>query len=137
MYQLTNSTSILREADGAFIPCDPANADYQQYLEWVAEGNTPEPYTEPALTVADFDNALTQHLDKTAQAKRYDNRITCALRAGYPGPFQAEGQAFAAWMDTCNAQAYALLAEVQSGTRPLPESTKALIDALPPMVWPA
>lgn len=99
-----------------------------------------ESYVPPApepLTVADFDRALTTHLDETAQSRRYDSRVTCALRAGYPGPFQAEGQAFAAWMDTCNAQAYTLLAEVQSGVRPLPESTKALIDALPPMVWPA
>ena len=25
------------------VPKDPANVHYQQYLEWVAEGNTPEP----------------------------------------------------------------------------------------------
>ena len=24
------------------IPCDPDNKDYQEYLKWVAEGNTPE-----------------------------------------------------------------------------------------------
>ena len=27
----------------AFVPFDDANKDYQQYLEWVAEGNTAEP----------------------------------------------------------------------------------------------
>ena len=36
-------TSIIRIADGAGIPTDPANRDYQEYLKWVAEGNTPQP----------------------------------------------------------------------------------------------
>ena len=34
---------IKRLEDNAFIPFDPANTDYQEYLKWVAEGNTPEP----------------------------------------------------------------------------------------------
>ena len=43
--QLTNEIDtkmILRKEDNAFIPFNEANTDYQEYLEWVAEGNTAE-----------------------------------------------------------------------------------------------
>ena len=42
-YQLTTSDHILRLADNAFIPPDPANTDYREYLAWVEAGNMPEP----------------------------------------------------------------------------------------------
>lgn len=42
MYKLTNSTSILRTEDFAFIPQDPQNTDYKAYLQWLSKGNTPQ-----------------------------------------------------------------------------------------------
>ena len=54
MYKLLNNNSmtnqttnvIKRLLDNAYIPFDPANTDYQEYLKWLAEGNTPLPAEE-------------------------------------------------------------------------------------------
>jgi len=87
-------------------------------------------------TPAEISAAMDKLFDTTAQAKHYDSRITCAMRAGYPGPFHAEGVAFATWMDSQNAKAYAMLAEVQAGTREMPATVDAALALLDPMVWP-
>jgi len=60
-YKLTKSTNlitgvttegdtIIRIADNAAIPIDETNTDYQEYLEWVAEGNTAEAADVDTLT---------------------------------------------------------------------------------------
>ena len=40
--------SVQRLSDGAFIPFNPDNTDYQAYLAWVAQGNQPLPAEEQA-----------------------------------------------------------------------------------------
>ena len=52
MYKLIQSPSqqqpktVRRLSDNSDIPFDPANTDYQTYLRWLEEGNTPLPAEE-------------------------------------------------------------------------------------------
>ena len=46
MFGQTEPSSVIRTEDGACIPFDPANTDYQAYLAWLAEGNVPTPAEE-------------------------------------------------------------------------------------------
>jgi len=50
MYKTINTVSghgcVIRLLDNTYIPFDPANTDYAEYLKWLAEGNTPQPANE-------------------------------------------------------------------------------------------
>jgi len=49
MYKLLKDTYVgksnyvVRTSDNTFIPFAPDNTDYQAYLKWLEEGNTPLP----------------------------------------------------------------------------------------------
>lgn len=105
---------------------------------WIEEP-IPQPEPPPPLTaeqlIASYESALDAHLDAVAQQHRYRDRVTFAMRAGYPGPWQSEGAKFGTWMDTCNAQAYALLQSVLDGETELP-SKDDFVASLPPFVLP-
>lgn len=98
-----------------------------------------EPDPDPEPTPEQLERLLVtqfnEFLDSVAGQRRYDSRFTCALRAGFEGPFQAEGQVFAAWMDECNMIAYGVMADVKAGRRAVP-SPAELLAMMPQIQWP-
>lgn len=76
MYKLTNSNTVIRLSDGAFIPMDEGNSDYKAYLSWVAGGNTPTPVD--TLSIAQL---------KAQQISLINSKFTesmTAITSGYP-----------------------------------------------------
>lgn len=116
-------------------PCHHQGSNALVGGEWTTTWLAPSDEEMRAIALATHTSALEAHYDTAAREKKYDNRLTCALRAGYPGPFQAEGIAFAVWMDSCNAYGYEQIAKVIAGEREMPTPT-GMISELPELVWP-
>lgn len=99
MYKLTeNSPGVTRTTDGAHIPNDQDNADWNAYQAWLLAGNTPEPVpAEPIATQFELDQ------------RRYQRRATV----------QAE---LMSWMAADN------MSRVRSGAWTVPQLTGLLDD---------
>jgi hypothetical protein len=78
---------IQRDEDGAFIPFDPDNVDYQDYLAWLDEGNQPNPCVPPAQPENPIEDVTPTIDELAAQVYDQDQRIaaleTIAKTAGY------------------------------------------------------
>jgi hypothetical protein len=80
-YQLiAGFDGVRRTADGATIPDDPANADWNVYLAWLAEGNTPDPAPPPPASAAIAASASALQLQQ-AQSLAAQGRTDEALQA--------------------------------------------------------
>ena len=104
------------------------------YHEWNGTAWILNSAKEQEEIIKSLTKSLEDYYDLIAQKKRYDNRLTCALRAGYTGPFQSEGQSFATWMDNCNAYAYTVMEDVLLGNRAIPTAAELLAE-LPVAPW--
>ena len=86
MYKLTDTTTIIRLADKAHIPNDPANTDYANYLKWVADGNTataadaiPDP-TYQENRVAEYPS-IGDQLDALYHAGVFPDEMAASIKA--------------------------------------------------------
>lgn len=82
MYKL-NQNSITRLSDNASIPLAEGNTDYQQYLTWIAEGNTPE----PEFTQAELDQQIIDEANQLAKATKQEALATLTVTTSLGNEF--------------------------------------------------
>lgn len=101
-----------------------------------AEPTPPEPTPEEqaAALKKHYTDLIQRLLDTEAQKLGYDNcNSVCTYVDTGVAKFDAEGVAFRKWRSAVWAKGYALLAEVQAGTRPVP-TEEELVELLPELV---
>ncbi len=90
--QTGQPTGILRD-DGASIPLDPANGDFQAFLAWNAQQPAPLDYTTPYLSLAQAqDNAVAA----------IDARTAALLAAGFAYTPQGQSTAYNFGLDAAS-----------------------------------
>ena len=81
MYSIDFIGNITRDSDGATIPIDANNIDYHNYLTWVDEGNTPQPYVPPAVDPKEQAKAELDATDKS-MARIAEDLIAALIAKG-------------------------------------------------------
>lgn len=95
----------------------------------------------PSPSANEIITALTAvvqaHLDATARTRNYDGILSlCSYAASTSPKFGPEGLAGVAWRDAVWEACYAILEDVQAGSRSVPTANELMAE-LPAMVWPA
>lgn len=96
----------------------------------------PPPPTSAEVAAA-FTASIQQRLDGFARQRNYDSILSaCTYATSTVAKFKTEGQACVNLRDATWAAAYAILADVQAGNRPMPKGLDDIEADLPALVWP-
>ncbi|MGP1484899.1 MAG: hypothetical protein ACTTJC_02170 [Campylobacter sp.] len=79
----------------------------------------------------EFLSNVDEILNQEARKKGYDSIVTAVSYAGYENSFQAEGIKFGKWRSQVYEWGYALLKEIESGKRSLPQSFEEIKNDMP------
>ena len=84
MYKTIGTNSVKRLADGDYIPFADGNRDYEEYKQWLAKGNTPEPeYADEELMIKEINSQIQEakaYLTETGWIWEKYNRNVLVLK---------------------------------------------------------
>lgn len=124
-------TQVVEEAT----PVQINNVWTQQWA--VRAATAPEQAQAKAVLQQEVVDATQQRLDSFAQSRQYDGILSACTYSTSPTlKFQTEGQYCVEQRDATWAKLYEILAEVEAGTRPIPQSFADIEPELPALVWP-
>jgi len=132
---------------------DISEEDWRQLFEaqaqgaWIIHNGIGLPHAEfpPPPTLEQQTNALKaeivvevqNRLDTFARTREYDSMLSaCTYANSSVAKFKLEGQYCVDARDATWSRLYAILAEVQAGTRPMPSGFADIESALPVLAWP-
>lgn len=129
---VVENVTVRRLSDGACIPNDPLNADWQDFEAWTAAGGVPEAADPPSQGV--YETAVKSALDRHARTKGYDSILSAvSYVTSTNATFAAQAVKLRDWRDACWTYCYDQLAKVQAGqiTQPTVEQLVAGLPAAP------
>lgn len=98
----------------------------------------PDATPTPEQVQKAFTDAIQFRLDSFARTRNYDGILSACTYVTDPNPrFASDGQTCVNKRSETWTAAYAILAEVEAGTRPMPTSIADIEQDLPVLVWPA
>jgi hypothetical protein len=108
----------------------------QLSAEQLAALRAPAPPT-PEQVQARFVGLIQQRLDAFAQTRAYDGILSaCTYVTSSVPRFAADAAYCVVARDTTWSAGYAILADVQAGVRPVPQSMDDIESELPVLAWP-
>lgn len=115
--------------------------DEKRVVHTVAEQETAAIAADQAIRNTNIKTSIIQQtqqrLDQFAQTRNYDNILSATTYATAANPkFAQEGQYALQQREATWTKLLEILAEVESGTRPVPQGYEDIAPELPPLAWP-
>lgn len=146
--EVLSSYGVMPVAASPTPTCDPATQRLEEGTPELQGDTWTQVWNIVALTAEEQqqylqglqDNIANQtqtRLDEFARTRNYDGTLSLCTYATSANPkFKQEGQYGVEVRDTTWAKLYEMLAEVEAGTRPVPQGYADIESELPSLVWP-